>query len=795
MNTVIKTISEGWKFYYGEMPQSWYRGFDDSSWEAVTIPHDWSITMPFSKNYSSGTGYLAGGTGWYRLHFRLPEKYLGKKISVIFDGVYKNSKVWCNSYYLGLWPNGYTSFSYDISDFLDFGAAENIITVCVCRGETADSRWFTGAGITRKVSLRIEEQVHTVQNGVFFRTDGIKNRQADICIQNEVENASTDSRCITVKNVLYDNAGCSVCSLEKQVLLHGGEKKTVENYGTLSECCLWSCKEPNLYTLQTGLMIHDNDSYTEYLTDTCQVGIRTFSFDSEKGFFLNGENMKIKGICVHHDGGCLGAAVPKAVWKRRLLKLKEMGANALRCSHNPHMPELYDLCDELGFLVMDEAFDEWENPKNKWWCGHNVYPPKHNGYYEDYPEWHEKDLTEMVRRDRNHPSVILWSIGNEIDYPNDPYCHPLFPSMFGNNDKNKPAAEFTYDVNKPNAERLISLAEELTAIVKKSDQTRPVLMASAFPELSAQIGVFDCLDMAGYNYKEHLYEEHHAEFSGLIMIGSENNHDYGCWQAVKRLNYIPGQFLWTGVDFLGEASGWPVHGSGAGLLTTAGFEKAGYFMRQAYWNSVDEKPVANLLTAPAGPANKTEWCELYSSYHYHIGDNVHIRCYTNCFSTELFINNKSFGTAVSADSDTFRLYGFVSWEIPYTPGILRVCGKDENGRMLVENYLETAEAAVNMKTDIWRQEGNDLFFQIEIGLTDAKGCQVTHEEKDISVSISDNLKLKGMDNGNLADNAGFYETSRKTRGGKLIIYIQKTDHQNGKVLIEADGISSVRLEI
>lgn len=797
MNTVIKNMPEGWKFHYGDAPWSWYRGFDDSSWEAVTIPHDWSVTMPFSKDYASGTGYLAGGTGWYRLHFRLPEEYRGKKISIIFDGVYKNSKVWCNSYYLGFWPNGYTSFSYDISDLADFGEAENIITVCVCREETADSRWFTGSGITRKVSLRMEEPVHTVQNGIFFTTEDIKENQAGIHIYNEIENASKDSRRITVKNVLFEpHTHRSICALEKETFLQAGEIKTVENQGILPQCRLWSCKEPALYSLQTSLIIHDGDSFKEYLTDTCLVGVRTVAFDSEEGFFLNGESMKIKGICVHHDGGCLGAAVTKEVWKRRLFKLKEMGANALRCAHNPHMPELYDLCDELGFLVMDEAFDEWENPKNKWWCGHNVYPPKHHGYYEAYPEWHEKDLTAMVRRDRNHPSVILWSIGNEIDYPNDPYCHPLFPSMFGNNDKNKPAAEFAYDVHKPNAERLLPLTAELTAIVKKSDKTRPVLMASAFPELSAQIGVFDALDMAGYNYKEHLYESHHAGFPGLLMIGSENNHDYSCWQTVNRLRYISGQFLWTGIDFLGEAAGWPVHGSGAGLLTTAGFEKAGYYMRQAFWHSAAERPVANLLTAPAGSENEAEWCELSSAYHYPANDKVHVRCYTNCFSAELFINHRSVGTVIAADSATFRLYGFVSWDIPWEPGILRVCGKDERGSILVEDHLETAGCAACMKARLWEAaEDNDTFFQIEVCLTDLNGCQVSQEEKDISVELSENLKLKGMDNGNLADNTGFYETCRKTYCGKIMIYIQKTDNQKGTVLLKADGISSVRLQI
>jgi hypothetical protein len=282
--------------------------------------------------------------------------------------------------------------------------------------------------------------------------------------------------------------------------------------------------------------------------------------------------------------------VPKELWRRRLRKLKAAGCNAIRTAHNPPDTHLLDLCDEMGFLVMDEAFDEWEGCKNKWWQGHNVYPPKRFGYADAFPQWHERDLGDLVRRDRNHPSIVLWSIGNEIDYPNDPYCHPLFRSMTGNNDANKPAQERQYDPNKPNAQRLAAIAEELAAIVKRHDTTRPVTAALAFPELSNRIGFAQALDVVGYNYKEELYARDRERYPGHVIYGSENGHGETEWHYVRDNPDICGQFLWTGVDYLGEAGGWPVRLSPAGLLTTAGFEKPRYYQRRAMWTGESSAP-------------------------------------------------------------------------------------------------------------------------------------------------------------------------------------------------------------
>lgn len=584
MDREIRQLCSGWRFHLGECEEAWYKGYDDSGWREVMLPHDWSVEAPFSKDYSSGTGYVQGGTGWYRLRFFLPEKYKGKCLRLVFDGVYKNSMVWCNSYYLGKRPSGYTTFSYDISPFAVFGEEENEVSVKVVHTDIADSRWFTGSGITRKVTLVAEEAVHPKEYGCFFETVSVEKdgdfQQADLRVTQEVVNRSSQAETVEIETLFLDADGTQVASVKGTIELAAETEGKLVLETALPNPKLWSCNRPYLYRMQTWYCTKEAG---RYLADTQRIGVRTFHFDAGKGFFLNGVGQKLKGVCVHHDGGCLGAAMKAEVWQRRLAVLKESGCNAIRCSHNPHMPELYDLCDAMGFLMMDEAFDEWENAKNKWSTGHNVYPPKHQGYYEDFPAWHEADLRAMVRRDRNHPSVILWSIGNEIDYPNDPYCHPMFETMTGNNDANKPAEERRYDSNRPNAERLAAIARRLVHLVKEEDSSRPVTLAAAFPELSSRLGFLDAVDVIGYNYKEHLYEEDHRRFPDKPILGSENGHSEEAWRAVAEHAYISGQFLWTGIDYLGEAHGWPVHGSPAGLITTAGFKKPEFARRKRLW--------------------------------------------------------------------------------------------------------------------------------------------------------------------------------------------------------------------
>ena len=530
MNTTVLTLTNNCRFHLGDCPDAWQSWYDDSEWEMISLPHDWSVTLPFSREHSSGTGYLAGGIGWYRLRISPKKDWIGKRISLHFDGIYKNSKVWCNSYYLGTRPNGYIYFSYDITDQFRFDK-ENVICVQVDHHDISDSRWFTGSGITRKATLIIEEAIHILPDGVFFTTPKVSTEEASFSIVNEIISTQNDDALLTITNKLIGEHG-SISAVATDTILSNHQKVFVTK-GTIPYPKLWSPEHPYLYTLETWFHLKQSDgSVFHYLGDSRKVGIRSIRFDSDQGFFLNDIPTLIKGVCVHHDAGCLGAAVHPAVWRRRLEKLKIMGCNAIRMSHNPHMPELYDLCDSMGFLVMDEAFDEWEAPKNKWSAGHNIYPPKHQGYYLDFPMWHEQDLTALIRKNRCHPSIIMWSIGNEIDYPNDPYCHASFTTMTGNNDANKPSQERQYNPERPNAERLAVLSKHLTEIVKKNDLSRPVTLAAAFPELSSTLGFLDPLDVVGYNYKEHFYEESHLAFPDKPFLGSENSHSFKAWSAV-----------------------------------------------------------------------------------------------------------------------------------------------------------------------------------------------------------------------------------------------------------------------
>ena len=418
----------------------------------------------------------------------------------------------------------------------------------------------------------------------------------------------------------------------------------------------WSPEHPFLYDWKT---VVDSEKIKD--ENSSRVGIVKTHFDVDKGFFCNGESMKLKGVCLHEDAGSFGNAVPKNVWSRRLNKLKEMGANTIRMSHNPHSECLYELCDELGFFVIDEVFDEWEGPKNKWWQGHNVYPPKHQGYFLDYPTWHEKDVEAFVKARRSHPSIIMWSIGNEIDYPNDPYCHASFGEMTGNNDAGKPVQERQYDPERPDATRLVALAQELVRLVKRYDKTRPVSLASAFPELSSNTGLFNSLDVIGYNYKEQFYEQDHKRFPDKPIFGSENGHDYGQWRSVVDNDYISGQCLWTGIDYLGETSGWPEHGSRAGHLTTAGFEKPDFYLRKSFWNDSDK--FVKLATCTADTPG---WMELrHFIWDYEDGQGIKVEAYSNLEEVELIVNGTRIGKTVRDEMGKF------AWTVPFKAGEIK----------------------------------------------------------------------------------------------------------------------------
>ncbi|MDR1542614.1 MAG: glycoside hydrolase family 2 [Clostridiales bacterium] len=772
-------LRHGWRLKLFDESSAWLKGFDDSSWREISVPHDFAVEAPFSKDRSSGSGYLPGGVAFYRKSFLLPEEARGSRIILVFDGAYKRSKVWFNSYYMGFHAYGYTGFSYDLTGLACFGDELNVVAVRVDHRDEADSRWFAGSGVNRKAIVAIKGQVSLDEHGVIISTKG-----RIVRVQANLSNHLAVCVDASIKHAVLSLDGHEAASIESVIALAEGSSSSLMEIEA-AEASLWSPETPTLYKLVTE--VSSKDGILDHVETI--FGFRDACFDKDKGFFLNGRSIKIKGVCVHHDAGVLGSAAFKEVWRRRLLKLKEMGANAIRCSHNPHMPELYDLCDEIGFLVMDEAFDEWEGVKNKWVKGHNVYPPSHDGYYEDFPQNYDKDIASMVMRDRNHPSVILWCIGNEIDYPNDPYCHPSFLEIKGNNDKNKPANELAYDPQKPNAKRLPVLAKMLKEAVRRHDATRPVTSALAFPELSNTTGFAQVLDVVGYNYKEQLYIEDHKKHPQFIILGSENGKDLPQWQAALENDFISGQFLWTGIDFLGETAGWPCHGSESGLLDTAGFEKPDYYFRQSLWS---HNPALKLFACLDGCDSPLRSKGLATSWNFPQGEIVRVVAFTNTLDAVLELN----GDPVSASPVRDELNQFLVWRIPFEPGVLKVrsesCG--------IEDRLKTSAGAVKLSINIIKGSVKADEFDIcqaEIIAVDNEGFRDSSCEFLVRADATGAGVLLGIDNGDLWDATEFSSNAKRLNCGRMIAYVASSGKKGPIELAVSSprlGVAKVLLE-
>ena len=733
----------GWKFCRGDITDAQNIKFDDSGWQAVDLPHDWSIEGPFSEEYASGTGYLPGGIGWYRKSFQLPSDIQDRKIYIQFDGIYNNSEAWCNGKYLGKRPNGYVSFCYDLTPYIEYGERKNIIAVRVDHSKFADSRWYTGSGIYRNVFLIITNKIHIKQYGTFVATPEITDKEAQVNVSTIVRNDKEASAEVALISSVKDADGQVLDSAVYTRSMPAGGELEFHQSLDLDNPILWSPDTPYLYQIHT--QIKENG---EVVDDYCTpFGIRHFRFDANEGFFLNGENMEIKGVCVHHDAGALGAAVPPKVWERRLRIFKEMGCNAVRMSHNPPDPGLLDLCDEMGFLVIDEAFDEWTGIKRKWVQGWNKGVPNYDGYAEDFEEWAEKDLRDMILRDRNHPCIILWSIGNEIDYPNDP-----FP---------------------PNSEVLPPIARKLVGLVKELDTTRPVTAALARARVSNEYA--EALDVVGYNYQEKIYAEDHETYPNRVIYGSENGKNLDAWLAVDQNAYISAQFLWTGIDFLGEAGSWPYRNSTAGVLDLAGFRKPQFFFRQSVWSG---KPVVHLMVRP------DEQDETRAS----------VFCYTNCESVELLNNDISMGEKAPSDSQERT----AEWNIPIQWTTLKAIGKNGGTSVCRHELRKPGDAeklVMKSDRDSMTADGRDIA-HIEVYVTDGEGNLVSDATHQITCEIEGAGAIIGMESGDPQSHEDYKSNVRKAYGGKLLIYLQ-SQRISGDISISvtAPGLQSASLRI
>jgi beta-galactosidase/beta-glucuronidase len=446
-------FNTGWRFIKEDLPEARRPDLDDSGWRLLDLPHDWSIEGPFDPELASSTGYLPAGIGWYRRSFDWTPK-TDRRISIFFEAVQNNSDVWINGRHVGHRPNGYISFEYDLTPHLTAG--RNVVAVRVDHSKYLDSRWYAGSGIYGRVFLVDRPLTHFEIWGIRVSTPEVSGARATVSVDATVINEADTEASISVAFLVRDRDGKTVASSAAPDVVPPHAESILHRTLTVPQPALWSPARPYLYTMAATLT-RDGAVLAEV---EIPFGIRSFRFDPEAGFFLNGSNVVLKGVCIHHDAGALGAAVPRDVWARRLRILKEAGTNAIRLSHNPATPHLLDLCDSMGFLVMAEAFDEWEHGKNKWRHGWNKGVPGHDGYHEYFNEWAKRDLQDMILRDRNHPSIILWSIGNEVDYPNDPYSHPILKER--------------YDEDRPDASRLGEIATRLVSWAKEIDDTRPV---------------------------------------------------------------------------------------------------------------------------------------------------------------------------------------------------------------------------------------------------------------------------------------------------------------------------------
>lgn len=757
-----KKFNENWLFSLSDDSLSTSASYNDSKWRKLDLPHDWSVEGQLSPSLASCTGYLPGGIGWYRKHFQVTDK--AARHYIYFEGAYNRSEVYLNGHLLGKRPNGYISFMYDMTPYLKEG--DNVLAVRIDHSRYADSRWYTGSGIYRDVWMISAPDIHFAQWGIGWHATSLTDKQAVVAVDMEVEKHVKAAGALEVSAALYDAEGTLVAQGCKKVAdkAEGITKETVSL--KVKKPRRWNLDVPYLYTLKTELLCDGK----RIDGSSTSVGLRTLKFDANKGFALNGKWMKVKGVCLHHDAGVLGAVVPPEVWERRLRNLKEIGVNAIRMSHNPQAPVLYDLCDRMGFLVMDEASDEWEFPKRKWVKGWNVGEPSYNGSFDFFEEWIERDVTDMVRRDRNHPCIFLWSIGNEVDYPNDPYSHPVLDGttinqpMFGG-----------YKPDAPDAMRIGKIAKRLAACVRAVDTSRPVTGALAGVVMSNQTEYPQAVDVVGYNYTENRYDEDHATYPDRVIYGSETGVGIEAWHAVRDKEFIFGQFLWTGTDYLGESGRWPSRGLYTGLLDFGSFPKPRGYFRASLWS---EKPVTYIGTYP-----KHDWVSMdaWDLWNYEPGQLIRVVCYTNAPQARLLLNGKEVGQMKPYDDKS----GIIYWDIPYQDGELRAEGCDATGKVLSSYAIKTSGRPYALRATVDKEvlSTDKATAHVTIEVVDEQGTIVKLGDNDVTCQIEGPARLLGLEGSNNGDMSDYTDNHHRAFHGRLLAYIQTTG-EKGEIRVK-----------
>ena len=741
-----------WQFSLTDNSQYVEKAYNDKSWDEVQLPHDWSIRLDFDKNISGSAAHLPGGIGWYRKTFQVPSSYKDKSVSILFDGIFHQSDVYINGHHLGFRPYGFCSIEYDLTPYLDY-KGENVIAVRVNRSGKDDiARWYSGSGIYRHVWLQVTNPVHIATYGTYITTPNISDAKADLNIVTTLKNNTEKEQKLSVSHQVLNSAGKVVARSEsKTIAVNANASMDLEHRFTLPNPQLWSPESPEMYTMSTVVKAGSK------VVDTYQTpfGVRTIEFCSEKGFLLNGKQVKLKGMCLHEDAGSMGTAVLERSNERRLEILKEYGCNAIRCAHNQPSPEFLDLCDRMGFLVIDEAFDKWKS-----------------GYYEKYfDEWWQKDLENMILRDRNHPSIILWSIGNEVQ-----------EAWSGGDDGIERAKMLQDFVHQLEPSRLVTLAAQNNHNGKFS----AVVDVSGYNYLEARL-----LTDRKNNPKQRFYiaEElpYYSGAEGNIRSYTVNNP----WNIVAEHDFIAGGFIWTGVDYLGEA-GWPSHGWPNGLFDICMFEKPRAAYHRAMWNPQPMVSIAVMdqsLDIDHG-RDLWQWPKMASHWSFpnrYQGMIMEVRTITNCEKVELFMNDKSMGIYQTADYQN----NTIVWHVPYWPGKLEA--KGYNGDEHVATYeLITATKTTDISLISDRVElnanGQDLA-HIAIQLLDEKGNPVQIDDRKIKVEVSGEGQFRGLDTGDLRRTVPFGHDELSSYFGQALVIVQSTQKAGTiNVDIKVEGI-------
>ena len=733
----ILPFDDHWKFYKGDMTGAEAITFNTANWVDVKLPHDWSIEGPYDRNNPTGRGggYLPSGIGWYRNSFSLANKDAGKKFFIEFEGIMANSTVWINGHHLGKRPSGYVGLYYDLTPYLNLNA-DNVIAVRVDNTVQPASRWYTGAGIYRHVRIVSVNPIHIDHWGSFITTSNVSTQNAKVQIQSVVSNESSSAETVVVKTILLSPGGKTVASSQSSKKIAAGKKEMILQTADVRAPLLWDIDNPQLYKAVTSIIIK------KQIVDevTGKFGIRDAHFDAATGFWLNGKNTKIKGVCLHHDGGAFGAAVPSRVWEKRLTSLKQIGVNAIRTSHNAAAPEFLDLCDSLGLLVMDETFDTWNASKPNAEKGYNLY----------FTDWWERDTRDIIMRDRNHPSIIIYSVGNEI--------HD--------------------NLNDSTGFRKYKMQQDL---IHSLDSTRPVTMALFRPAMSHvyENGLAAMMDVVGQNYRENELIAAHEKHPDWKVIGTENTHVINMWLALRDKPYMSGQFLWTGYDYLGEAD-WPRIANGSGLFDKTGQQKLNGYQRESWWSN---KPMV-YITRRESTASGNVWNSDWTPEDPDVYTQADVQAFSNCDEVELFLNGKSMGVkGRTADNASPR-----TWTIPFEKGILKAVAKN-NGKTVAEQELKTAgkTSKIVLQADKSSLKNNwdDVVYVTAI-ITDEDGTIVSLADAKINFEIEGPGVIAAVDNGDNASSEPYHETSRWTFKGKCIAIV-KASADEGKIIVRVNG--------